>query len=46
VLVFVLPGSTGAVRLAFDRILDEQLNPNHKPCNFVALLPRIRGEAP
>jgi molybdenum cofactor biosynthesis protein B len=46
VLVFVLPGSTGAVRLAFDRILDEQLDATHRPCNFVALLPRIRGEAP
>jgi molybdenum cofactor biosynthesis protein B len=46
VLVFVLPGSTGAVRLAFDRILDEQLDAAHRPCNFVALLPRIRGEAP
>ncbi|MSP73340.1 MAG: molybdenum cofactor biosynthesis protein [Myxococcales bacterium] len=43
-LVFVVPGSTGAVRLAFDRILDEQLDFEFRPCNFVALLPRIRGE--
>lgn len=41
-LVFALPGSTGAVRLAFDGILDEQLNATHKPCNFIQLLPRIR----
>ncbi len=42
--VFVLPGSTGAVRLAMDRILLQQLDHRHRPCNFVELLPRIRGE--
>lgn len=45
-LVFALPGSTGACRLAFDRILAEQLDARHRPCNFVELLPRIRGERP
>lgn len=45
-LVFALPGSTGAVRLAFDKILDEQLDPDFKPCNFIELLPRIRGDRP
>ncbi|MCB9534656.1 MAG: molybdenum cofactor biosynthesis protein B [Myxococcales bacterium] len=45
-LVFVVPGSTGACRLAMDRILVEQLDNRHRPCNFVQLLPRIRGEAP
>lgn len=43
--VFVLPGSTGAVRTAMDRILLSQLDYRHKPCNFVELLPRIRGES-
>ncbi len=38
--VFLLPGSTGAVRLAFDRILGEQLDARHRPCNFIELLPR------
>ena len=42
-LVFVVPGSTGACRLAMDRILVEQLDNRHRPCNFVELLPRIRG---
>lgn len=42
--VFLLPGSTGAVRTAFDKILLQQLDHRHKPCNFVELLPRIRGE--
>lgn len=42
--VFVLPGSTGAVRTAMDKILLSQLDHRHRPCNFVELLPRIRGE--
>ncbi len=40
--VFVLPGSSGAVRLGMDRILIQQLDSRHKPCNFIDLLPRIR----
>src|SRR5690606_30489897 len=38
-LVFALPGSTGAVRLAIDEILRPQLDAATKPCNFVQLLP-------
>lgn len=41
-LVFALPGSTGAVRLAVDKILRPQLDVRTKPCNFAELLPRIR----
>jgi molybdenum cofactor biosynthesis protein B len=41
--VFLLPGSTRAVALAMDKILVPQLDARHKPCNFVELLPRIRG---
>lgn len=44
--VFLLPGSPGAVRTAFDKILLPQLDHRHKPCNFVEILPRIRGEKP
>jgi molybdenum cofactor biosynthesis protein B len=43
-LVFLLPGSTGAVRLALDKILLPQLDSRTKPCNFVELLPRVRSE--
>ncbi len=43
--VFVLPGSTGAVRLGMDEILVQQLDIRHKPCNFIELLPRIRRPA-
>ncbi len=42
--VFVLPGSTGAVRTALTKILLQQLDIRHRPCNFVELLPRIRNE--
>jgi len=42
--VFVLPGSTGAVNTALTKILLQQLDYRHKPCNFVELLPRIRNE--
>ena len=42
--VFLLPGSTGAVRLGMEEILLSQLDSRHRPCNFVELLPRIHGE--
>ena len=35
-LIFCLPGSTGACRTGWDRILKEQLDSRHRPCNFVA----------
>ncbi len=42
-LVFALPGSTGAIRLAIDKILRSQLDSRTRPCNFAQLLPRIRA---
>lgn len=42
--VFLLPGSTGGVRLGLEKILIPQLDHRQKPCNFVMLLPRIRHE--
>ena|SRR2546423_623816 len=42
--VFLLPGSTGGVKLGVDQILIPQLDHRTKPCNFVMLLPRIRNE--
>ncbi len=35
-LIFCLPGSTGACRTGWNRILEEQLDSRHRPCNFVA----------
>ncbi len=42
-LVFALPGSTGAVKLALQKIILPQLDSRTKPCNFAELLPRVRG---
>lgn len=42
-LVFALPGSTGAVRLALEKILLPQLDSRTRPCNFVELLPRLKS---
>ena len=42
--VFLLPGSTGGVKLGVDKILVPQLDHRLKPCNFVMLLPRINNE--
>jgi len=39
--IFALPGSTGACKDGWDRILKYQLDNRHKPCNFVELLPRL-----
>ena len=44
-LVFLLPGSPSAVRTAIDKVLLPQLDSRTRPCNFVQLLPRIRGES-
>ena len=40
--IFALPGSSGGATDAWDRILIHQLDVNHKPCNFVELLPRLK----
>ena len=39
--VFVLPGSPGACRDAWDGILASQLDYRHRPCNFVEIMPRL-----
>ena len=39
--IFALPGSTGAVKDAWNGILSTQLDSRHKPCNFVDLIPRL-----
>ncbi len=41
-LVFCLPGSSGAVRLAWEKILLPQLNIQTRPCNFAMLIPRLK----
>lgn len=43
-IVFLLPGSTGGVRLGMESIIIPQLDIRHRPCNLAELLPRIRHE--
>nr|WP_226857285.1 molybdenum cofactor biosynthesis protein B [Acidithiobacillus concretivorus] len=43
-IVFLLPGSTGGVRLGMEAIIIPQLDNRHRPCNLSELLPRIRHE--
>lgn len=39
--LFCLPGSTGACRTAWERILKAQLDRRTRPCNFAMLIPRL-----
>jgi molybdenum cofactor biosynthesis protein B len=39
--VFWLPGSSNACRTALDKILVQQLDARHRPCNFAELVPRL-----
>ena len=40
--IFCLPGSTGACRTGWDRLIKAQLDCRTRPCNLVELLPRVR----
>ena len=40
--LFALPGSTGAVKDAWDDILVFQLDSRFRPCNLVELMPRLQ----
>ena len=39
--IFCLPGSSGACRTGWDKILATQLDRRNSPCNFAELLPRL-----
>lgn len=39
--VFSLPGSSGACRLGWDRLIGQQLDYRTRPCNLVELMPRL-----
>jgi molybdenum cofactor biosynthesis protein B len=39
--IFVLPGSPGACKDAWDGILAHQLDYRYQPCNFVEIMPRL-----
>lgn len=42
VFVFCLPGSNGAVRDGWDKVIRWQLDSRHRPCNLVELMPRLK----
>jgi molybdenum cofactor biosynthesis protein B len=44
-LIFAMPGSPNACRLAFERVIREQLDASHRPCNFVPHLKSAQSGA-
>ena len=40
--IFALPGSNGAVKDGWDKVIRFQLDSRHKPCNLVELMPRLQ----
>ena len=44
--IFCLPGSTGACRDAWEKILQFQLDHRHRPCNLVEIIPRLQENEP
>jgi len=36
--IFCMPGSTGACQTAWEGVLEDQLDSEHRPCNFVGVL--------
>ena len=43
-LIFCLPGSTGACRTGWEKILKAQLDIRTRPCNFAQMFPRLLEE--
>lgn len=39
--IFCLPGSSGACADAWDKLISQQLDYRHRPCNLVELIPRL-----
>ena len=42
--IFCLPGSSGACRTGWDKILSTQLDIRSRPCNFAEMLPRLTDQ--
>ena len=40
--IFALPGSNGAVKDGWDKIISLQLDSRHKPCNLIEIMPRLK----
>lgn len=41
-LIFCLPGSNGACKDGWDRVIRWQLDSRHRPCNFAEAMPRFQ----
>ncbi len=39
--IFTVPGSTGACRTAWDKLISTQLDIRTRPCNFAEMMPRL-----
>ena len=39
--IFCLPGSNGAVKDGWEKVISYQLDSRHKPCNLVEIMPRL-----
>lgn len=39
--IFVLPGSPGAVKLAWEKLISHQLDYRTRPCNLIEMMPRL-----
>ncbi len=44
--VFCLPGSAGACRDGWDKVLAFELDSRHRPCSIAGQIPRLRGVCP
>ncbi len=44
-VIFVMPGSTGACKTAWNGVIKDQLDATNRPCNFVALITKHRKVA-
>ena len=42
--IFCLPGSNGAVKDGWDKVISHQLDNRYQPCNLVELMPRLLEE--
>lgn len=40
-VIFCLPGSNGAVKDGWDKVISHQLDSRHRPCNLVEIMPRM-----
>lgn len=42
--IFALPGSNGAVKDGWDKVIAPQLDSRTRPCNFVEIMPRLQED--